>query len=118
MAFPTSNKKWEEYDNNFDQINGKVWKAVDWFHNNAFTLVNHMSLNSAASRRQTEENKMYFYRSNLKYRNLIGTNMITNTTLQRWRELGDIWLVKSSESPKGYATILITGVKKLPASGI
>ena len=67
LAFPTSNKKWEEYDNNFDQINGKVWKAVDWFHNNAFTLVNHMSLNLAASRRQTEENKMYFYRSNLKY---------------------------------------------------
>ena len=114
LAFPTSNKKWEEYDNNFDQINGKVWKAVDWFHNNAFTLVNHMSLNSAASRRQTEENKMYFYRSNLKYPKSYWDQYDNEYySLQRWRELGDIWLVKSSESPKGYATILITGVKEV-----
>mgnify|MGYP001240006513 FL=1 len=114
LSFPTSNSMWEEYDYKLGQINQKVWKPIDWFHNNAFTLVNHISLNSEASRRQVEENKIYFSRSNLKYPKSFWDQYDNKFfSLQRWRELGDIWLVKSSQSPKGYATILITGVKEI-----
>ena len=114
LSFPENNNKWEEYNYKFEQIDGKIWKAVDWFHNNAFTIVNHMSLNKSASRRQLDENKIYFSRSNLKYpKSFWDQYQNEYFSLQRWRELGDVWLVKSSQSPKGYATILITGVKEV-----
>jgi hypothetical protein len=115
ISFPTSNYKWDEYHNKIENISGKVWKPFDWFHNNAITMVDHMNLNSGVIRRSTEERIDFFNgRHNLKYpKSSWNQYEDTYSSLQRWRELGDIWLVKSAESPKGYAVILITGIKEV-----
>ncbi len=115
LSFPTSNSKWDELSFKMDQINQKIWKPFDWFHNDAITIIDHMTLNTSVKRRIIEEQDIYFRgRHNLKYpKSYWNQYQNSYSRLQRWRELGDIWLVKSAESPKGYAMILITGIKEI-----
>ena len=64
-----------------------------------------------------EERRRFFTRTNLKYPKSFWDQYENNySQLQRWREVGDIWLVKSKESPKGYAMVLITGIKEIAST--
>tara|TARA_Y100001958_G_C21245257_1_gene574822 strand:- start:3474 stop:4532 length:1059 start_codon:yes stop_codon:yes gene_type:complete len=114
--FPRSDQKFIEYKKYMPE--DYFWHPYDWGHKNGHIFYEHTKLNNFNSKmteRMRSDFLMYFEQRNLKIPRAARKN-IENLDypkkLNRWREVGDLWLIKSNITENGYATILITSIKQ------
>ncbi len=121
--FPESIKKHQEYEKELDT--NLYWHPYDWAHRNAEMYKKHIKLNnflydnpieqSQIDQRNSDHHELRFRQPNysVPYHVLEREkNPNFQKKLSRWREVGDLWLVKSGVTSTGYATILITSIKE------
>lgn len=114
--FPKSNQKFIEYKKYMPE--DYFWHPYDWGHRSGHIFYNHTKLNNLNSRMAERINSdflMYFEQRNLKIPRAARKNIESLNypkKLNRWREVGDLWLIKSNITENGYATILITSIKQ------
>lgn len=122
--FPESIEKHQEYEKELDT--NIYWHPYDWAHKNAEMFKKHINLNQNIFENQFEASQIIEQRNADHYMARFSqtnfsipfhvTQKLQNPNfhkkLSRWREVGDVWLVKSSVTSTGYATILITSIKQ------
>ena len=116
VLFPSSENKYDEYKYKLPE--DQYWHPYDWGHRNGHIFKKH-SLEFASSpiskSRVNEEYSRHYDQRNLQYPRseiLRMKNADYPKKLNRWREVGDLWLIKSEITDNGYAVVLITGIKE------
>ena len=120
LLFPESPSKHDEYAFELPEENN--WHPYDWGHRSGSLFYEHASLvieNSVDKSRVNELYMRHFDRRQNKYPRS-ETESFKNENfskyLNRWREVGDVWLVKSNVTNDGYAVVVITGIKEISGS--
>ena len=114
--FPTSDQKFIEYKKYMPE--DYYWHPYDWGHRNGHIFYEHSQLNKSNSTMANNidsEFRRYFEHKNLKVPRAAWLNFENPNfpkKLNRWREVGDIWLTKSNLTDDGYAMIVITSIKE------
>jgi len=121
--FPESIKKHQEYEKELD-IN-LYWHPYDWAHRKGEMYRKHIQLNNylfdnPIERSQIDQRNKDHYRKRFNQTNFSTPSHVLEKQknpnfqkkLSRWREVGDVWMVKSNITSTGYATILITSIKE------
>jgi hypothetical protein len=117
LLFPNSPDKHDEYLKNLPE--DRNWHPYDWGHKSGGIFNDHAQLvvtNSIEKSRVDEIYRMHYDSRQLVYpRSVIESqrNENYNKYLNRWREAGDVWLVKSNVTDDGYAVVVITGIKEV-----
>lgn len=116
LLFPETIQKHDEY---YDKLpEEQNWHPYDWGHRNADFFIEHAELvakNSIEKSRVFDLYRTHFDRRQNKYPRSY-TESLKNENfekyLNRWREIGDVWLVKSNLTEDGYAVVVVTGIKE------
>lgn len=117
LLFPENINKHDEYLAKLPEE--EYWHPYDWGHKSGSIFHAHANLvatNSIEESRVTELfRRHYDSRQNIFPRSVIESQRNENFKkyLNRWREVGDVWLVKSNITDDGYAVIVITGIKEI-----
>lgn len=117
ILFPDNINKHDEYLHKLPEEN--YWHPYDWGHKSGSIFKDHANLvvtNSIEESRVTELfMRHYNSRQNVFPRSVIESQRNENFKkyLNRWREVGDVWLVKSNVTDDGYAVVVINGIKEI-----
>ncbi len=116
LLLPSSEKKYLEYRKKVPY--DLFWHPYDWGHRNGSTFYKHAKQNAKSLSLRTKVNdefRIHYDTRNLRYPLNYRKNQLDPKypkKMNRWREVGDVWLIKSNITEDGYATILITGIKE------
>ena len=116
LLLPNSEKKYLEYKKEVPY--DIFWHPYDWGHRNGSTFYRHALENAQSLSLRTrvkDEFGIHYDTRNLRYPLNYRKNQLDPSypkKMNRWREVGDVWLIKSNVTDDGYAIVLITGIKE------